>query len=282
MYKLKTFILNLSIKKIYNFLFLSDVKKTGYYSYLTDLYFQFLLNKFPELNKNEFEKSINELITNSQNQNKDITTFLYDAFEPNYKNNLNNYYKLLEKQIFFRFLEYSINPKLIKKKYSDIYDFAFEEINKPLEILEIGGGVCHGLIYNLWKKKGNFYKNLIYIEADMLHAEFTTWFCEKYKIPLTKKIFPASKTPTITGLNYNFVFAKDIFEHLDNPETLINELCCNNESSHALLCLDLEHKGPVTTQHINPNLPVLKEILFKNNFKVIKKFGDISVWKKNI
>ena len=116
----------------------------------------------------------------------------------------------------------------------------------------------------------------------MLHAEFTTWFCEKYKIPLTKKIFPASKTPTITGLNYNFVFAKDIFEHLDNPETLINELCCNNESSHALLCLDLEHKGPVTTQHINPNLPVLKEILFKNNFKVIKKFGDISVWKKNI
>ena len=88
MYKLKTFILNLSIKKIYNFLFLSDVKKTGYYSYLTDLYFQFLLNKFPELNKNEFEKSINELIANSQNQNKDITTFLYDAFEPNYKNNL--------------------------------------------------------------------------------------------------------------------------------------------------------------------------------------------------
>ena len=56
MYKLKTFILNLSIKKIYNFLFLSDVKKTGYFSYLTDLYFQFLLNKFPELNKNEFEK----------------------------------------------------------------------------------------------------------------------------------------------------------------------------------------------------------------------------------
>ena len=68
---------------------------------------------------------------------------------------------------------------------------------------------------------------------------------------------------------------------LDDPEKLVNELVSNDQSSNALLCLDLEHKGPLTTQHINPNLPVLKKILLKNSFKEIKKFGDIGIWNKS-
>ncbi len=280
MYKLKSFLLNLSLKKIYNYLFLSDLKKTGYFSHLSDLYFKFLSSKYPNFKKEEFEKSIKELIVNAQNQNIDITTFLHEAFEPNFKDNLNSYYKMFEKQIFFRFLEYSINPKLIKKKYSDIYNFAFDQIGKPLEILEIGGGVCHGLIYNIWKEKENFFNKLTYLEADMLHTEFITWYCKQNSINLEKKILPASKTPSLDGLTYNFVFAKDIFEHLDDPEKLINELVSNDQSSNALLCLDLEHKGPLTTQHINPDLPVLKKILLNNSYKEIEKFGDIGIWKK--
>ena len=99
-----------------------------------------------------------------------------------------------------------------------------EQINEPLDILEIGGGVPHGLIFNVWKIGKNFINNLTYLEADMLHTEFTTWYCNKNSIPLDKRIFLASKTPNIKNSNYNFVFAKDIFEHLDEPEKLIDEL----------------------------------------------------------
>ena len=278
--KFKIFILNLSLKKIYNFFFLSDFKKTGYFYHLRNLYFEFLTSKFPELDKKEFEKSISELIINAKNQNNDITDLLYNAFEPNFKNNLNNYYKLFEKQIFFRFLEYSINKKLIQKKYSDVYNFAINELNEPLEILEIGGGLCHGLIFNIWKKGKKFFKNLTYLEADMLHAEFITWYCHQNSIPLDKRIFPASKTPSIKDINYNFVFAKDIFEHLDQPENLIEELMINTKNKKTLLCLDLEHKGAYSTQHISPNLPILKKILIDNNYQVIKKFEEVHVWQK--
>jgi hypothetical protein len=44
--------------------------------------------------------------------------------------------------------------------------------------------------------------------------------------------------------------------------------------------LDLEHKGNVTIDHINPNLPILKQKLFNNNFHVIKKFEEVEVWEK--
>ena len=114
----------------------------------------------------------------------------------------------------------------------------------------------------------------------MLHAEFIDWYCKNNLIQFDKKIFLASKTPTINNINFNFVFAKDIFEHLDNPAQLIDELIANTNDTKTLLCLDLEHKGAITTQHINPNLPVLKQKLIDNNFTVIKKFQEIHVWQK--
>lgn len=278
--KYKNFILNLSLKKIYSHFFLNDFKKNSYYQYLKDLYFNFLSNKFTHIDKNIFYQKLDKLIAEQGNY-ADLMGELYDIFEPTYTNDLNYYYKLYEKHIFFRFFTYSTNPKLIKKKYSDIYSFAINKINEPLDILEIGGGVPHGLIFNIWKNGKKFCNNLSYVEADMLHSEFVIWYCKEKNIPINVSICRASKTPAIENLKYNFVFAKDIFEHLDNPEKLIDDLIIYTKDSKSLLCLDLEHKGAKTIQHISPNLPILKKKLLDNNFRVIKEFGDIHIWKKN-
>lgn len=114
----------------------------------------------------------------------------------------------------------------------------------------------------------------------MLHAEFFNWYCKENEIKIDTKFFPASKTPSISNIDYNFVFAKDIFEHLDDPKKLIKDLIDNTKNSKTLLCLDLEHKGKKTTQHINPNLPLFKNDLIDSGFHVIKKFGDVHIWKK--
>jgi hypothetical protein len=273
----KNFILTLSLKKIYAYFFLNDFSKKSYFIYLKNLYFDFLLSKYPKLDKNNFDKNLNYLINFSEG---DLTSTFHEVFEPDYNQDLDKYYKMYEKQIFLRFLQYSINTKLIRNKYADVYDFAIKKINKPLKILEVGGGVPHGLIFNTWKYGNKFCENLNYIEADMLHSEFVTWYCKFNSIPLNKKIFTASKTPTIEGLDFNFVFAKDIFEHLDNPGKLIDDLIVFNKNSETLLCLDLEHKGTVTTQHINPNLPIFKKKLVDNNFRVIKEFKEVHVWQK--
>ena len=277
MMKYKNLLMSLSLKKIYSYFFLDDYKKSGYFNYLKNLYYQFLLSKFPKLQRVQFEENIIYLLNFEED---DLSARYFQTFEPDYTDDLNKYYKLNEKQIFLRFLKYSINTKLIKNKYSDVYDFAINRIKEPLEIIEIGGGIPHGLIFNIKKRGKSFCKKLNYIEADMLHAEFIDWYCKNNLIQFDKKIFLASKTPTIKNINFNFVFAKDIFEHLDNPTQLIDELIANTNNTKTLLCLDLEHKGAITTQHINPNLPILKQKLIDNNFKVIKKFQEIHVWQK--
>jgi hypothetical protein len=280
MKKYKNFILNLSLKKIYSHFFLNDFKKNSYYKHLKDLYFEFLLSKYPKYNKDDYEKKLNKLIIERGNYG-DLLGPLNDLFEPDYADDLQNYYKLFEKQNFFRFLTYSINSKLIKNNYSEIYSFAIDKTNEPLNILEIGGGVPHGLIFNIWKKGKSFCNNLTYIEADLLHSEFVKWYCKRNNIKLDIRFFPAAKTPTIKNINYNFVFAKDIFEHLDEPEKLIDELVSFTKNKNSLLCLDLEHKGEKNVQHISPNLPILKTKLLDAGFKVIKKFGEVHVWQKN-
>lgn len=277
--KHKSTIINLSIKKIYLHFFLRKYKKSGYYNYLKNLVFEFLITKFPKYDKKIFESKINSLIDNVDNY-RDLGKEIDTLFNPEFDDNLEFHYKYNERKIFFEFILYSLNRKLILNKYYNIYDFGINEINKPLNILEIGGGIPHGLIYSIWHKSKNFINNFTYVDANLLHSEFVKWYCEKNSIPSEIKLFAPSKTPKIESLKFNFVFAKDVFEHLDAPEVLIEYLISNTNDKSSLLCLDLEHKGEKIGQHISPNLPILKKKLIENNFQVIKKFGEIHVWKK--
>ncbi len=277
--KYKKTILNLSLKKIYSYFFLNDVKSTSYYYHLKNLIFDFLQSKYPDYNKENFEKKLNKLVVKIDDY-KDLSSSLDSLFKPKLHDDLQFHYKYTENRILFQFILYSLNIKLIKKKYSDIYDFAIAKLNKPLDILEIGGGLPHGFIYNLFKKDKNFFNSFNYIDADLLHSEFVSWFCKKNKFNHQINLFPAAKVPKIENIKFNFVFAKDVFEHLDKPEILVDDLIINVTDEKTLLCLDLEAKSPHNKQHISPNLPILKEKLVNNNFRVIKEFGDIHIWEK--
>lgn len=277
--KNKNKILNLSLKKIYSHFFLKDLKPTGYYSYIKHLVFEFLHNKYPNYDKNIFDKRLDDIVLQIDDY-RDLTAKLNILFNPNFNNDLKFHYKYIENKIFFKFILYSLNTKLIQNKYSNVYDFAISHLNEPLKILEIGGGLPHGFIYNFWKKEKSYFKKLIYIDADLIHAEFVQWYCNKFNIPHEIKLFEPAKTPKLEPMEFNFVFAKDIFEHLDKPELLIDYIISNTKNSKTLLCLDLEHKGPKGGQHISPDLPVLKEKLIKKNFQVIKKFSEVHIWSK--
>jgi hypothetical protein len=274
-------IISRSLKKIYFHFFLKDTSKKSYYYYLKNLVLEFLITKYPKYNKEVFEKKIDHIINIIYNNSfipilLDLDTLL----NPHFNDDLEFSYKNYERKIFLRLISYSLNKKMISEKYTNIYNFGIEKIKEPLNILEIGGGIPHGLIYNVWKKDKAFIKNFTYIEANLLHSEFVEWYCKKLNISNNIKLFKPSKTPILNNLKFNFVFAKDVFEHLDAPEILIDYLINNTTDKKTLLCLDLEHKGKKVGQHISPNLPILKERLIKNNFEVVKKFKEIHIWKK--
>ena len=277
--KYKNQILNLSLKKIYSHFFLNDLKPSGYYFYIKNQVFEFLQSKYPDYNKNVFDKRLDEVITHLD-EYKDITSKLNNLFNPNFNEDLKFHYKYNENKIFFKFISNSIKTKLINNKYSNIYDFVLTQQNEPLNILEIGGGLPHGFIYNMWKRGKTFFNKFTYIDTHLIHSEFVQWYCKRFDVNHEIKLFEPAKTPQLGQIKYNFVFAKDIFEHLDEPELLIDYLISNTKDNKTYLCLDLEHKGPKIGQHISPNLPILKEKLIKNNFKVIKKFSEVHVWIK--
>ena len=60
--KNKNRILNLSLKKIYSYFFLNDLKKNSYYSYLRNLIFEFLKSKYSNYKKEIFEKKLDAVI----------------------------------------------------------------------------------------------------------------------------------------------------------------------------------------------------------------------------
>ena len=279
--KHKNTILNLSLKKIYSHFFLNDLKLTGYYVHLKSLIFKFLKSKYPNYDEEVFERRINTLVKDKDNY-KDIIGELNTLFNPEFNNDLPFHYKYNENKIFFRFILNALNNKLITNKYSKIYEYAINEINEPLDILEIGGGLPHGFVYSVWKKGKSFLNNFTYLDANLLHSEFGEWYCKEIQISYEIKLFTAAKTPLLKDTKFNFVFAKDIFEHLDAPEILINYLISNTNDNKTLLCLDLEHKGEKQGQHISPNLPILKIKLIENNFEVIKEFNDIHIWRKKL
>ena len=277
--KNKEKILNLSLKKIYRYFFLSDFKPESYYAYIKNLVIEFITFKYPNSKKEKLEEILNSLISDQDNY-KDLMSELNLFFNPTFDDDIEFHYKYYENNIFFKFILYSTNIKLINNKYSKIYEFAISEIDEPLDILEIGGGLPHGFFYNIWKKDKYFFNSFNYIDANLLHAEFVDWYCKKIDIQHNLSLFPASKKPKIENTKFNFVFAKDIFEHLDKPDLLIDDLIKNTKNKKNLLCLDLEHKGDKTVQHLNPNLPILKKKLINNKFEVIKKFEEIHIWKK--
>ena len=85
-------ILNLSIKKIYSYFFLNEIKSNSYYSYLKSIVFEFLKTKYPNYQKETFEKKLDSVIAQISDY-KDITTSINLLFNPSFNDDIQFHYK---------------------------------------------------------------------------------------------------------------------------------------------------------------------------------------------
>jgi SAM-dependent methyltransferase len=203
---------------------------------------------------------------------------LWELFEPDYGDRLPDFYRGTEHVRTMRFVDYASDPALIETNYTAPYRWAADRLG-ALHVLEIGAGIPHGLITLLGERPGavaSFATN----DIDALYTRFCLWFCAQHGLPA--EWLPVEAGTAATSLprdRFDFVFAKDVFEHLHSPEAVLDEIVAA-ATPDAVLALDLEDKGPRGGEHVSPHLEPLAARLETAGWRREAKFGVVSLFTR--
>jgi 2-polyprenyl-3-methyl-5-hydroxy-6-metoxy-1,4-benzoquinol methylase len=250
---------------------------------LINLVHQFISEKYPAsaLTYDKFK----DLILAHQNTNiirkaNGYVRDLWELFKPDYSKDFDEYYRWHDLILLMTCINYANRPSLISEEYVKDYNFAIDRLEK-FNILEIGGGIPHGLICSVLYINKNFCTAFANNEMESTRESFVKWFADKHSIPYSLIKAKGAQTSSLnTKVQYDFIVGKGVFEHLDNPNIMIDNLL-QLASDRAILSLDLEDKGSPSGQHISPNLPPLKSLLIKAGYKQIEQFLHQSIWMRS-
>ena len=107
------------------------------YRKLQDLYTEAFQSELQRISKIittfpiEVSEKIDKLISEADDY-RDLNDELNVLFNPRFNEDLEFHYKYQESYIFFRFITYSMNIKLISDKYAQVYNFAIKD-NKSVK-----------------------------------------------------------------------------------------------------------------------------------------------------
>lgn len=202
---------------------------------------------------------------------------LWTLFEPDYEDRLADFYRATEHVRTMRLIDYASDPTLIETNYTAPYRWAYERLG-ILNVLEIGTGIPHGLITILDERPGSvatFATN----DLDAIYTRFTLWFCEQRDVPVEWIPADAARSTALPRERFNFVFAKDVLEHLHDPERMVSDII-DAATSDAVLALDLEDKGPRGGEHVSPNLTQLVGQLGEAGWICEARSGVVSMFRQ--
>jgi hypothetical protein len=118
------------------------------------------------------------------------------------------------------------------------------------------------------------------VDIDGVPASFFETFCRRHAVPHRWIRATAGRTPQLADSGpFDFVFAKDVFEHLTEPAAALDEVLAH-ASDRAVLALDLDDKGPVAYQHVSPVLAPLRNRVAKAGFLPVERTGNLSIFAR--
>lgn len=204
---------------------------------------------------------------------------LWYLFAPDFTERLGEYYKAQELQLTMTFLGYAAAETLLHDNYVVPYRMMRERLPRAA-VLEVGAGLPHGFLATVFDEGAAWCDELAIVEVDAIYARFVRWFCETRGIAFRHEVAEAARAPRLpAGRQYDFVFAKDVFEHLDDPRRTVDDIV-SRAAPRAMLALDLEDKGAVEYQHISPELSRLKPAVDGAGFRLLAQTGNMSVYER--
>jgi hypothetical protein len=200
---------------------------------------------------------------------------------PDFRDRLDEYYKSQEAQLTMTFLAYAAQPQALNDNYMVPYRAMRERI-AGVTVLEVGAGIPHGFLSLLFDAGAGWCDELTIVELDTIYARFTRWCCETRNVSFKHVLARAGQAPPIPpGAAYDFVFAKDVFEHIDDPVKTIRDIVSVAKPA-AFLALDLEDKGPVEYQHISPELSHLRQPVIDAGFRASGTTGHMTLFERGL
>ena len=204
---------------------------------------------------------------------------LWYLFAPDFATRLDEYYRYTDLQLTLTLFTYSGNAALLDANYLRPYRIARERLGR-FSILEVGAGLPHGLLYGVFANDPLPCTSLTTVDIDGVPARFVAFFCRRHGIP-HRWIVATAGQATAVGADgsFDFVFAKDIFEHLVDPVPALDDLL-RSASNRAILALDLDDKGEVVYQHVSPALGPLRQRVAAAGFHAIEQTGNVTLFER--
>lgn len=205
--------------------------------------------------------------------------FLQTAFLPDYENNLYTYYQQQQFMILLAFLSYplrgpgALNAQLLP------YAAAAEQLPE-MRVLDYGAGIPFGLIHLIRSQPGKV-RSVTLCDLDLVHAKFARFVLEELLGAEQVRVIHSTDPnalPDFAG-DFNFVFGKDIFEHLLQPEAHLRNIlsACSDRS---VCYLDFTDHGERYLQHVTPLLSPLGKVMAEYGFTGSGLVASMSGWSR--
>lgn len=192
--------------------------------------------------------------------------FLQTAFQPNYVGDLFEYYQQQQYLLLLNLLSYPFRGAGSLDTQLAPYSVA-EKMDGPIDILDYGAGIPYGAI-DLARRNPAQIATITLVDLDLVHARIATWILSRLLPGAGRVVSLRTRDPNAVpdlGRTYNFVYGKDIFEHLLDPASHVHNIT-NHTASKAACLLDIRDHGERYLQHVSPNLTGLGAILEANGF----------------
>jgi len=258
------------------------VDATGYHTWLIDELYEFVASQYPAdvLERDRFRS----LVAQYQNPawlkatNRYVGD-LWSLFAPDFRQHLAEYYWQQDFQLTMTLLSYAANRVLVDAHYIKPYAIARERLGR-VKVLELGAGIPHGLLDHTRRDGTSWCTQLTSVDIEGTPARFLAFWCRRHGVTHHDITATAGVAPDLNGVaNIDFVFAKDVFEHLTDPALAIERLLACT-ARRAVLALDLEDKGVVEYQHVSPTLAPLKAAVQCAGFVQLGVTGNLTMFAR--
>jgi hypothetical protein len=241
-------------------------KKLGYY--LIDVFLDYIesINGI----RSSFYPIVNKYVLRKRNLSSINKLYgdLLCMFIPDYEKNLYRYYKEQEYLILLTFISYPFLGPLSLYSYFLPYRKAAKKFDK-LRIIDYGAGIPYGLIDLLMNQPGKI-ETVTLIDLNLMHVEFLKFLLSRISPGLKINFLTLNNTnefPDIPLKNNNFLFGKNVFEHLHQPENKLKRLLSYADDAGCLCYFDFKDHGIRYQQHVTPDITYLSQVMIEKGFK---------------